>query len=54
MGKGKGAIDHLVSRVSAGSILIEIEGVEKPVFLEAYNVLCKKLPIRTYFVELEE
>jgi len=50
MGKGKGAPDHFVARVSPGRILFEIEGVSLVVAKEALRLAAQKLPIVTKFI----
>ena len=50
MGKGKGAPDHFVARVSPGRILFEIEGVPLDIAKEAMRLGAQKMPITTKFI----
>ena len=50
MGKGKGAPEYLVARVSPGRILFEADGVPLEVAKEAMRLGAQKLPILTQFV----
>jgi len=50
MGKGKGAPELWVSRVTPGRILFEAEGVPYEVAKEALRLAAQKLPIATKFV----
>ncbi|HSV76265.1 MAG TPA: 50S ribosomal protein L16 [Bacteroidales bacterium] len=50
MGKGKGAPEYFVARVSPGRILFEAEGVNLQVAKEAMRLGSQKLPIITKFV----
>ena len=50
MGKGKGAPEYFVARVSPGRILIEAEGVPLDVAKEALRLASQKLPITTKFM----
>ena len=50
MGKGKGAPEMFVARVSPGRILFEAEGVPMAVAKEALRLAAQKLPITTKFV----
>lgn len=54
MGTGKGAVDHYVSPVKAGTILFEIDGLDKKTALEAFRLASHKLPVRTKYVMKEE
>ena len=48
MGKGKGKFSHFVSRVAAGTIIVEITGSNKKLLIKSL-IACKlKLPIKTY------
>ena len=51
MGKGKGDISCWVSRVKAGAILFEIDGVSETMAKEALRRAANKIPFRTMFVE---
>ena len=50
MGKGKGAPEYFVARVSPGRILIEAEGVPLDIAKEALRLASQKLPITTKFM----
>jgi len=50
MGKGKGAPELFVARVSPGRILFEAEGVPMNVAKEAMRLAAQKLPIKMKFV----
>ena len=47
MGKGKGAVSHWVSRVSAGTIIFELCGLPTHIAAEALKSAGKKLPLKT-------
>jgi len=50
MGKGKGAPEYFVARVTPGRILFEADGVPLAVAKEALRLAAQKLPIDTKFV----
>lgn len=50
MGKGKGAPEYFVARVSPGRILFEIEGVSAEIAQEAIRLGAQKMPIATKFL----
>lgn len=50
MGKGKGAPELFVARVSPGRIIFEAEGVPLNVAKEAMRLAAQKLPIKMKFV----
>jgi large subunit ribosomal protein L16 len=50
MGKGKGAPEGFVARVSPGRILFEAEGVPFDIAKEALRLAAQKLPIKTKFI----
>jgi len=50
MGKGKGAPEMFVARVSPGRIMFEAEGVPLEVAKEALRLAAQKLPVTTKFV----
>ena len=50
MGKGKGAPEYFVARVSPGRVLIEAEGVPLDIAKEAMRLASQKLPITTKFM----
>ena len=50
MGKGKGAPEMFVARVSPGRIMFEAEGVPLDIAKEALRLAAQKLPVTTKFV----
>ncbi len=50
MGKGKGAPEYFVARVTPGRILFEAEGVTLEVAKEAMRLAAQKLPVKTKFI----
>jgi large subunit ribosomal protein L16 len=50
MGKGKGAPEYFVARISPGRLLFEAEGVSEEVAKEALRLGEQKLPVATKFV----
>jgi large subunit ribosomal protein L16 len=50
MGKGKGAPEYFVARVTPGRIMFEAEGVPLDVAKEAMRLAAQKLPVKTRFV----
>jgi large subunit ribosomal protein L16 len=50
MGKGKGAPEYFVARVSPGRIMFEAEGVTFETAKEAMRLGSQKLPVKTQFV----
>jgi large subunit ribosomal protein L16 len=50
MGKGKGAPEYFVARVTPGRILFEVEGVSLEVAKEALRLAAQKLPVITKFI----
>ena len=46
MGKGKGAPDHFVAKIKAGTIMFEIDGVPEKDALEAMKLASYKLPVK--------
>jgi large subunit ribosomal protein L16 len=50
MGKGKGAPDQFVARVTPGRILFEAEGVSLSIAKEALRLAAQKMPIKTKFI----
>ena len=50
MGKGKGAVDHYVAVVRAGTIMFEMDGVMPELAREAMSLAAHKLPVRTKLV----
>jgi large subunit ribosomal protein L16 len=54
MGKGKGNPDFWVSRVQAGQILFEMDGVSKDLAQQAALLASFKFPFRTQFILRDE
>lgn len=50
MGKGKGAPEYFVARISPGRILFEAEGVSHETAAEAMRLGAQKLPVQTKFI----
>ena len=50
MGKGKGAPEYFVARISPGRILFESDGVPLEIAKEAMRLGAQKLPILTKFI----
>ncbi|PRQ31045.1 putative ribosomal protein L16 [Rosa chinensis] len=50
MGKGKGAVSHMVAVVLPGRILYEVSGVAENVARRAITIAGSKMPIKTKFV----
>jgi large subunit ribosomal protein L16 len=50
MGKGKGAPEYFVARVTPGRILFEAEGVPLDIAKEALRLAAQKLPVKMKFV----
>ena len=50
MGKGKGAPEYFVARVSPGRILFEADGVPLDIAKEALRLAAQKLPVKTKFI----
>ncbi len=50
MGKGKGAPEYFVARITPGRILFEAEGVPLEIAKEALRLAAQKLPVKTKFV----
>lgn len=51
MGKGKGNVEFWVAKVQPGTMLYEMEGVNREVAREAFRLAASKLPVKTAFVE---
>ena len=47
MGKGKGAPEYFVARITPGRILFEIEGVSMVIAKESLRLGAQKLPVQT-------
>ncbi len=53
MGGGKGAVDHFVVPVRAGTVIFEIDGVTEDVAKEALRLASHKLSVTTRFIKKE-
>lgn len=51
MGKGKGSVDHFVSKIKQGRVLFEMDGVDEKVAREAMRLSSYKLGVKTKFVK---
>ncbi|MBK9107675.1 MAG: 50S ribosomal protein L16 [Saprospiraceae bacterium] len=54
MGKGKGALDHYVAVVKAGTIMFEMDGVPFEIAAQAFLLAAQKLPIKTKVIVRRE
>jgi large subunit ribosomal protein L16 len=50
MGKGKGAPEYFVARVTPGRIMFEAEGVPLHIAKEALRLAAQKMPVKTKFI----
>lgn len=53
MGSGKGNVDRYVAPIKRGTILFEMDGVERDIAEKAMKLAAYKLPCKTQFVEKE-
>lgn len=51
MGKGKGSVDHYISRISPGSIIMEIKTSSEFLARAAIKTAGSKLPFKTSFIK---
>lgn len=51
MGGGKGAVDHYVTVVKPGTVLLEMGGVDEQTAKEAFRLAGHKLCVKTKFVK---
>lgn len=51
MGGGKGAVDHFIAEVKAGTVMFEIGGVSETDAKEALRLAAHKLPVKTKFMK---
>lgn len=54
MGGGKGAVDHYVAAVKKGTVMFEMDGVEREIAQEAMRLAAHKLPVRTRFISKQD
>lgn len=50
MGKGKGAVDHWIAKVSSGTMIFEIETASKILAIKALKAAQLKLPLNTKII----
>jgi len=50
MGSGKGSPEYWIARVKPGRIMFELDGVEREIAREAFELAAAKLPVATRFV----
>ena len=50
MGKGKGSVSFWIFKIKAGQILFEMDGISLQLATQAYNLVCNKLPVKTYLI----
>ena len=50
MGGGKGAVDHYVAIVRAGTVVFEMDGVTEETAREAMHLAAHKMPFRSRFI----
>ncbi|HMB65492.1 MAG TPA: 50S ribosomal protein L16 [Patescibacteria group bacterium] len=53
MGKGKGAVDHYIAPVKAGTIMFEVDGLPRETAERALHLAAYKLPVKCKFVSKE-
>ncbi len=53
MGAGKGAVDHYVTPVRAGTVLFEMDGIPSASAKEALELAGYKLPCKTKYISKE-
>ena len=53
MGSGKGAVDRYVAPVRQGTVLFEMDGVDKATAQKAMSLAAYKLPLKTKFIVKE-
>ena len=54
MGTGKGGVEYYVAVVKPGRILYEMDGMDKTLATEAFNLAAAKLPVMTRVVHRSE
>lgn len=52
-GKGKGSVEYWVAEVKPGTVMFEMEGVDRELAEQAFLLASRKLPLGTTFVERE-
>lgn len=51
MGKGKGSVEYWVAQVKPGQMLFEMQGVDEPLAIDAFNLASAKLPVKTNIIK---
>lgn len=54
MGSGKGSPEFFVAKVKPGTVMFEIQGVDRATAQEAMRLASHKLPVKTKFLTREE
>lgn len=54
MGTGKGGVEYYVAVVKPGRVLYEMDGMEKQLAIEAFQLAAAKLPVMTRIVHRSE
>lgn len=54
MGTGKGGVEYYVAVVKPGRVLYEMDGMDKQLATEAFNLAAAKLPVMTRIVHRSE
>ena len=54
MGGGKGAVDYYIADVKKGTIMFEMDGVDKEIAAEAMRLASHKLPVKTKFISKKD
>lgn len=54
MGSGKGSPEFFVAKVKPGTVMFEIQGVDRETAAEAMRLAAHKLPVKTKFLAREE
>jgi large subunit ribosomal protein L16 len=51
MGKGKGAVDHYITRIKKNQIIFELADIEFKLAKLSFKLAADKLPLKTYFLQ---
>ena len=51
MGKGKGSVEYWVAQIKPGQMLLEMQGVDEIVAIEAFELAAAKLPVKTTIIK---
>ena len=52
--RDRGSIDRWVCRVKPGTIMFEVDGVDRELAKKAFELASAKLPVKTKFVSLDQ